>query len=79
MHGEVERKCPGSTRGHPPTRAPINEVITMPNKRLNSIKDKDRYETLRDKGLSKEKAARIANSPKHSTAVKCGRSAKYEE
>lgn len=29
---------------------------------MNSIKNEDQYETLRDKGMSKEKAARIANS-----------------
>jgi hypothetical protein len=28
-----------------------------------SIKDDDRYEALRDQGMSKEKAARIANTP----------------
>ncbi len=35
----------------------------MPDKRMNSIKDKDKYEALRDKGMSKEKAARISNTP----------------
>lgn len=35
----------------------------MPNKRMNSIKDKDKYEALRDHGMSKGKAARIANTP----------------
>ncbi len=28
-----------------------------------SIKDNDRYEALREEGMSKEKAARIANTP----------------
>ncbi|MGP4845022.1 DUF7218 family protein [Marinobacter sp. 1Y8] len=28
-----------------------------------SVKDDKRYEALRDQGMSKEKAARIANSP----------------
>jgi hypothetical protein len=37
--------------------------VAMPNKKMNSIKDKDKYEALRDKGMSKEKAARISNSP----------------
>jgi hypothetical protein len=32
----------------------------MPSK---SIKNEDKYEALRDKGMSKERAARIANSP----------------
>jgi hypothetical protein len=35
----------------------------MPGKSMNSIKDKDKYEALKDKGMSKERAARIANSP----------------
>jgi hypothetical protein len=51
----------------------------MPNQRSASIKDRERYEALRDEGMSKEKAARIANSPKHRTAVKGGRSARYED
>ena len=34
----------------------------MPGKEMNSIKNEDQYETLRDKGMSKEKAARIANT-----------------
>lgn len=34
----------------------------MPNKKMNSIKNEEQYETLKDKGMSKEKAARIANS-----------------
>lgn len=34
----------------------------MPGKEMNSIKNEDQYEALRDKGMSKEKAARIANT-----------------
>jgi hypothetical protein len=34
----------------------------MPNKRTN-IKNEKQYEALKDKGMSKERAARIANSP----------------
>lgn len=33
----------------------------MPGKKSN-IKDKEQYEALRDKGMSKEKAARVANT-----------------
>ncbi len=44
-----------------------------------SIKDPDRYEALRDDGMSKEKAARIANSDPHETARRGGRSPAYEE
>jgi hypothetical protein len=34
----------------------------MPDKRP-SVKNEDQYEALRDKGMSKARAARIANSP----------------
>ncbi len=49
----------------------------MPNKRMNSIKDKDQYEALRDKGMSKEKAARIANTP--DASKKGGKADTYED
>ena len=35
----------------------------MPGKKTSSIKDTDKYEALKDTGMSKERAARIANSP----------------
>ena len=34
----------------------------MPNKKSN-IKNEKQYEALKDKGMSKERAAKIANSP----------------
>ena len=34
----------------------------MPNKRP-SVKNEKQYEALKDKGMSKERAAKIANSP----------------
>jgi hypothetical protein len=34
----------------------------MPNKRAN-VKSEQQYAALRDKGMSKERAAKIANSP----------------
>ena len=34
----------------------------MPNKRPN-VKNEKQYEALKEKGMSKERAARIANSP----------------
>ena len=37
----------------------------MPTKSAN-VKNKDQYEALKDKGMSKERAAKIANSPKTS-------------
>ena len=47
-----------------------------------SIKDDDTYEALRDKGASKEKAARIANAranPDQHPSKKGGQSRPYEE
>lgn len=43
------------------------------------VKDDEQYEALREQGESKEKAARIANSPKKKTGKKGGKSAKYED
>ena len=48
-----------------------------------SVKDKKQYEALRDKGESKEKAARIANasanSSRSSTGKKGGKSGSYDD
>ena len=44
-----------------------------------SVKDDRRYEQLREQGASKEKAARIANSPRGQTSRKGGKSAKYDD
>jgi hypothetical protein len=44
-----------------------------------SVKDPEQYEALRDQGASKEKAARIANTDRHSAAVKGGRAGSYED
>lgn len=41
------------------------------------IKNEDQYEALRDKGYSKEKAARIANTP--NAGKKGGKASPYEE
>jgi hypothetical protein len=43
------------------------------------IKDDERYEKLREKGMSKEKAARIANTPASQAGKKGGKAPKYEE
>jgi hypothetical protein len=43
------------------------------------IKDDERYEKLRAKGMSKEKAARIANTPRSEAGRRGGKSPKYEE
>ncbi len=44
-----------------------------------SVKDDEQYEALRKEGASKEKAARIANSPRSSSGRKGGKSSKYED
>ena len=38
----------------------------MPSKSAN-VKNEEQYEALKDKGMSKERAAKIANSPKASS------------
>jgi len=45
----------------------------------NQIKDDAQYEKLREQGMSKEKSARIANSPKKETGKKGGKAEKYED
>ena len=49
----------------------------MPKEEMSRIKNEEQYEALRDKGMSKEKAARIANTP--DSGKKGGKSPKYEE
>lgn len=44
-----------------------------------SIKDDEQYEALRGQGMGKEKAARIANSPRSRTGKRGGQADKYEE
>lgn len=51
----------------------------MGTKHGNSIKDDERYEALRRQGASKEKAARIANTPRTAAGKRGGKSARYEE
>ena len=43
----------------------------------NRIKDEDKYEALRENGASKEKAARIANTP--DSGKKGGKASDYED
>jgi hypothetical protein len=45
----------------------------------SSVKDDKQYEALREQGASKEKAARIANSDRTSTAKKGGKSGSYDD
>lgn len=44
-----------------------------------SIKDDERYERLREKGMSKEKAARIANTDRSEAGRRGGSSPPYED
>jgi hypothetical protein len=44
-----------------------------------SIKDNEQYEALRKEGVSKEMAARIANTPRKEAAKKGGEAPPYEE
>lgn len=44
---------------------------------MKTIKNEEQYEALSDKGYSKEKAARIANTP--DAGEKGGKAKKYEE
>ena len=43
------------------------------------VKDDEQYEALRREGASKEKAARIANTPRSKAAKRGGASPPYEE
>ncbi len=44
-----------------------------------SVKDDEQYEKLRKKGESKEKAARIANTPRSRAGKRGGKSGSYED
>ena len=43
------------------------------------IKDDEQYESLREEGMSKEKAARIANTERSKAGKRGGKAAKYED
>jgi hypothetical protein len=44
-----------------------------------TINDDARYEALRDEGMSKQKAARIANTDAHEAGVRGGKAENYED
>lgn len=44
-----------------------------------SVKDDEQYERLREQGESKEKAARIANTPRQAAGRRGGTSPSYDE
>jgi hypothetical protein len=41
----------------------IDEEVLMPAGKKANVKNEKQYEALKDKGMSKERAAKIANSP----------------
>jgi hypothetical protein len=43
-------------------QASFHQEVPMPDKSSN-VKNEKQYEALKDKGMSKERAAKIANSP----------------
>lgn len=51
----------------------------MPKDERPSIKDEERYEAMREEGMSKEKAARIANTPAEEAGRRGGQSDPYED
>lgn len=52
----------------------------MPRKKHGpQIKDPEQYERLRETGMSKNKAARIANTPRKEAGRRGGKSPTYEE
>ena len=63
-------RVPGGARRRPLVRYArlsegrlLTEVVSMPGKKHGNVKNPKQYEGLRDKGMSKERAAKIANSP----------------
>ncbi len=51
----------------------------MPKDKRPSIKDEERYEAMRREGMSKEKAARIANTDATTAGRRGGKAGDYEE
>jgi hypothetical protein len=51
----------------------------MPGEERPSVKDDEQYDALRDEGMSKEKAARIANTDRSAAGRRGGSSERYEE
>jgi Rho termination factor, N-terminal domain len=48
-------------------------------KKHGNVKDSDRYEAMREEGMSKEKAARIANTPEKKAGRRGGKAGDYED
>jgi hypothetical protein len=45
----------------------------------SSVKDDEQYEALRREGASKEKAARIANTPRKAAGKRGGKASSYDD
>jgi hypothetical protein len=56
-----------------------SKETTMAKNHGPQIKDDEQYEALRGKGMSKEKAARIANADRHQAGKRGGESPAYED
>jgi hypothetical protein len=48
-------------------------------KKHGNVKDPERYEAMREEGMSKEKAARIANTPRKEAGHRGGKAGDYED
>jgi hypothetical protein len=71
-------KRAGLTRNRAGTASP-KEVLDMAKDHGPSVKDDRQYEKLREEGESKEKAARIANTPRSKSGKRGGKSGSYED
>ncbi|HEY1539283.1 MAG TPA: Rho termination factor N-terminal domain-containing protein [Solirubrobacteraceae bacterium] len=60
-------------------RTTTKEDIAMAKDHGPTIQDDERYEALRDEGMSKPKAARIANTDAHEAGVRGGKAESYED
>jgi hypothetical protein len=56
-----------------------SEEARVPKDHGKSINDDEQYEALREDGMSKEKAARIANTDRRRAAERGGQAPPYEE
>jgi hypothetical protein len=61
-HVPISTRFAGCSRGETKPRTYVRKDDRMPGKRA-SVKNEKQYEALKDKGMSKERAAKIANSP----------------
>jgi Rho termination factor, N-terminal domain len=59
--------------------AKVREEESMAKDHGPSVKDDEQYEKLREKGESKQKAARIANTGRSKSGKRGGKSGSYED